>query len=398
MNQPQPEIICRILPPAMRSADAVSALMVLYEPMIGVRARGVYDMLNAFCTREQCWNLEELLLMLDMKKERFVSERRHLEEFGLLQTFSDITQRYFEFRLQEPLSPQAFFQDEIFCRIYHQTVGQSRYELARKMFAVDVKSENLKNVSATLADSGLYEDWDAQKELDFIQANGPIQNLEKYPFDWVKFYEGMDVQIPNNLRTIHNRMQIARLANFYGVAEEDMKKHVLRSIRNNRSRIDFDFLQEILQKGTKKNNAQARQKEPTLDMSPLLYLQKKTGKNARLTEREINVLTRLTEQYEFGNEVINTLVDYCLKECRSQFNPRFIYSVANTWSREKIETVQQAQAYIEQDRQARSNGFIKETEQPGLPDWYADTQEDEEPDQDLIAQALAIQAQLQQQN
>lgn len=399
MSKKKQEIVCRILPPAMRSSDSAGYLCVLYEPLIGVQARTVYDMLQAFCLRsQQCWNLDEILQMLDMKKSRFDAQRKHLEEFGLLQTYADESREYYEFHLYAPLCPENFFADEFFSSLYLKTVGKTRFEKARLLFEVEKRKDNLKNISAALAESGLLEDWDASKELEFVQNNGSVQNLQRYPFDWNVFFQGMNIQIPNNLRTLHNRTRIARLANFYGIAEEDMKKYVVRSIRQNRTVIDFDSLEELLKKSTKHNNAEVRQSEPTLDMSPMVYLMKKTGKNVRLTQKEQSVLTRLMDEYEFPNEVVNTLVDYALKECRNQFNDKYIYSVANTWAREKIDTPEAARAYIEQDKQIRQSGFVKPEQAQGKPDWYEDTGEKDAVDQDLLKQALAIQAQLRNQD
>ena len=395
MSKKKQDIVCRIVPPDLRSADSAAYLCVLYEPLIGVRARTLYDMLGAFCLRaRQCWSLDELLAMMDLKKNRFEAERRHLEDYGLLQTFADETREYLEFHLEAPLCPEQFFADEIFSRLYLKTVGKTRFEQAKALFDVCEKKDNLKNISSTLAESGLLEDWDDAKELDYLQNNGSIQNLQRYPFDWNIFFQGMNVQIPNNLRTLYNRMRIARLANFYGIAEEDMQKHVVRCIRQNRTLIDFDVLEELLQKSTKRNGAEARQAEPTLDMSPVVYLMKKTGKNVRLIQKEQSVLTRLSDDYEFPNEVINTLVDYALKECRNQFNSKYIYTVANTWAREKIETAKQARAYIEQEKKIRESGFAQPAPAQEVPDWYEDTGQNDEADPDLIAQALAIQAQL----
>lgn len=396
MSEKKQEITCRIVPPAMRSADSAGYLSVLYEPLIGLRARSVYDMLGAFCQgTQQCWGLEEILQMLELNQTRFEAERKHLEEYCLLETYTDESRQYYEFRLQAPLCPEDFFRDEIFSRLYEQVMGKTRFDQAKVLFGITERKNSLQNISSSLAESGMMEEWDAQKELDFMQNSGSVRDLQRYPFDWTIFFDGMEMQIPNNLRTLHNRKRIARLANYYGIAEEDMKKYVFFCIRQNKTRIDFEELEDRLKKATKRENTEARQAEVTLDMSPVLYLMKKTGKHIRLTQNEQSVLTRLTDEYEFPNEVVNTLVDYALKECRNQFNPKFIYAVANTWAREKIETPEAARAYIEQDKKARQTGFAQPEQVQGVPDWYEDTGENDEMDPELLAKALAIQAELQ---
>ena len=217
---------------------------------------------------------------------------------------------------------------------------------------------------------------------------------EQSPINWTAFFRGMNHVFPVSLRTKENLDYIVSLAGFYGLNEDEMKKYVWRAIQQNHQVIDFSVLENMLKKNVKTLSPETACPENSWDLSPFVYLQNKSGKNVPLVEREIEVLTKLRDDYEFSDAVINILMDFCLKECSNRITPKYIYAVASTWARAGIETAEQALSRSENDKKSRDKQG-NQTEVKGEPDWYGDTGENDEVDPELLAKALSIQAELQ---
>lgn len=381
---------CTLLAPYHLSADSYSRLTLLYEPLIGTKAMKLYQELVAMGTRQRMWSLEDLLAFLGLNESQFKTERQHLEEYGLLVTWSNPLQSTFEFHLSPPMEAEAFFRDEVYGRMFQHVCGSARFGQLQKFLSGSTSPERLSNISRQLSTEALEEKWDEKKELSFLQNRPASTDLEKYPFDWDEFYKGMNHVFPMRIRTIENRIRIARMANFYGISENDMQKHVFRSLRNNRTMIDFDDLQKRAESATKRDLPKQARNLPKQQIAPLLYLQEKTGSPLAVPQTEKEVITKLMETYHFSHEVINTLIDYVFQKCHNQFPPKYVYSVAASWKREKIQTAAQAKEYIQKVESRTRYGNTPVSQGAPLPKWYSDTGKDAVEDKELTEKAKQV--------
>lgn len=77
------------------------------------------------------------------------------------------------------------------------------------------------------------------------------------------------------------------------------------------------------------------------DLPPVLFLQKIQG-GVNVTQIDKRILEYLMRDMHFSHEVTNVLVEYVLSVSDNRLVRSFVESVASTWVRNKVSTVEEA--------------------------------------------------------
>ena len=365
MNQ---NTICRFRMMDDLGVHSHEHLFMLYRPLMGSKSCELYEILCTIAMHKSEITLGELLSVAGINEGFMTQGRKKLEQFLLLSTYSSDDETEFEFHLYPPKTPKDFLRHEIFSRMMTQKFPAERYEQLKNLFGLEQEPSSLKNISESLTGADLESDWDESKET-VLQMHMPAdQDIYRYNFDFQKFFKGMDRRIPQRLRTRQNLHEIAYLAHVYGLDELEIRKIIHLAIRDNNSYIDFNFVVERLRKTHKMKPAETNPETAT----PILYLRSLQPAQAKILPNEKALLHELSSKYKFEAEVINTLIEYCLKECNQSFVENYIRKVANTWVRLKITTRKQALEHIASS--GKKQTFKKEEPKQLLPDWYSKTE------------------------
>ena len=113
--------------------------------------------------------------------------------------------------------------------------------------------------------------------------------------------------------------------------------------------------------------------------SPYEFLMSKHN-GGRLTKAEISILEYLLVDMNLNPGVINVLLDYSLKESDNKLARSYVEDVAGLFSRNKIETVEQAMKLALKEHKKRTT-HTKEKKQKKLekkPDWFDENLEKQE--------------------
>ena len=365
MNQ---ETICKFRMMDDLGVHSHEHLYMLYRPLMGSNSCELYEVLCAIAAHKSEMKLEDLLSVTGINEGFLTQGRRKLEQFLLLSTYSSEDESVLEFHIYPPKTPKDFLRHEIFSRMMIQKFPSERFEQLKDLFDLEEKESKLKNISESMSSMALEQEWDESKETVLQMHMPPDQDANRYPFDWEIFFKRMDRTIPSRLRTKQNLNEIAYLAHIYGLDELEIRKYVVRGIRDGKSYIDFDYVVSSLQKTRKLKQAD----NDPMKASPILYLRSLQPAQAAILPNERALLEELSAKYQFPDEVINTLIEYCLKECNQAFVENYIRKVANTWVRLKISTRQQALAQISSSQP--KNTVQKEESKQLLPDWYSKTE------------------------
>lgn len=149
------------------SSEDNKVLTLLYQPLIGTEAYGLYMMLMNLVDRTRLqsdvMSLSVLLDLLNIKEELLLNSKDKLEAIGLLSTF--LKEDIYLFRLNMPLSAKQFFLDGILGSYLRSEVGIDNFDLLMAYFSVpEISKKGYKNVTKTFDD--IYQ----IQNIDIIQS------------------------------------------------------------------------------------------------------------------------------------------------------------------------------------------------------------------------------------
>lgn len=149
------------------SAEDNKVLTLLYQPLIGTEAYGLYMMLMNLVDRTRLqsdvMSLSVLSDLLNIKEDLLLNSKDKLEAIGLLSTF--LKDDIYLFRLNMPLSAKQFFLDGILGSYLRSEVGIDNFDLLMAYFSVpEISKKGYKNVTKTFDD--IYH----VQNIDIIQS------------------------------------------------------------------------------------------------------------------------------------------------------------------------------------------------------------------------------------
>ncbi len=375
--------------------SASGDLWLLYRPIIGPRACMLYEYLCALSSSlSQIQKLPDLLGIVQMSENQFLQARKELEQLHLIATFANDERTEFLIWVRPPKRPREFLQHEIFSRMLLNETSAAYISKIQAMYDLKFTGAGMSNISSKLTSSRLEEHWNEEKEIIHQKQTPPKLEIS-YPFDWELFFRGQKRTIPDRLRTDRNKSRIAMLANIYGISEEQMRRLVTRYMDDDKTLINFDELENDLKFTTRRNPEISKNNTDPFQLPPVTFYEslQKNGSEALPDEKKL--ISDLCLKLSFSNELMNTLIDYCLTNCQMKFIPTIIRREANTWARRGITTRKQALEFISnqtlfQNSRAKRNSEPPKADGSTLPEWYKQTKV-EKADEDLLAQAMAMQ-------
>lgn len=365
----------------------IASLSLVYKPLIGLNGMLVYQTLYSIAQYRKHTDLHELLALTSLSKSSFTKARIRLEQYELLRSFVDSQGNLARIDLQPVMRARRFIEHDLFGRMLFMQIGADGLKNLQKLFDLhDEKEEDLKEVTRSMDRTGIEEDWTDEQEQMLKAGLLDWHNPGQYDFNWGLFFKDMQNAIPTRLRSRENLTRIAYLANVYGLDEEAMRKIVIRHIKDRRTRIDFDGV--VNQLGFTK---QIRETDPNdYTQAPVSFLKARQPKNSEVLPKERALLMKLSQEHEFSNELINTIVEYAMEQCQGALVEKYVETLANNMARTGIETRDQAIEYFTRSSKTASK---KKKSKPSLPDWYETVPEDKATDTDL-QEVLRLQQQI----
>ncbi len=149
------------------SAEDNKVLSLLYQPLIGTNAHGLYMMLMNLVDRTRLqsdvFEIKLLMDLLNVKEDTLMNSKDKLEAMGLLSTF--VKDDIYLFRLNMPLSAKQFFLDGILGSYLRSEVGVDNFDLLMAYFSVpEISKKGYKNITKTFDD--IYK----VQSVDIIQS------------------------------------------------------------------------------------------------------------------------------------------------------------------------------------------------------------------------------------
>ncbi|MGL5977620.1 MAG: DnaD domain protein [Erysipelotrichaceae bacterium] len=356
----------------------LQSLHLLYQPLVGIEAIGLYQMLHALGhnTREVSNHLL-LTTLLGCSISKYEKQRKLLEQYNLVRSSYHSKTNGYLLEVLAPLAPLTFLAHPVFGRLYIQKVGEDAYDFNRmNANGSIVDKSGYYNISEPM--ENLLKAWDDVDEASFAKHKSETQAYDHLEdainFDYEMFLKDTTPLIfPLAERTTANLKQIGLLASMYGVPALDMRQIVAKSIDLKTQRLDLKKMKQIVLKRFETLPIE-KLDNPYL-LSPVKFLQYKQN-GVAVNEADKKILDMLLSKYQFQPEVVNALVEYTLSETNQKLVRAYIEKIASTWVRLRVDSLEQAQQAI-----ATNKEKPKYTKAAGkseaLPDWYQETDSEE---------------------
>ena len=374
---------------------------MLYLPIIGPIPVMLYKMLINDLDKLQLISEPsthaKLLSNLHISSNELEEARNALEAIGLLKTYlkSDTVQNYI-YELYSPVSANEFFSHPIFNIVLYNNVGKKEYDKLVAYFKMPkINKEGYTEVTHSFNE--VFE------SIPWTQGNVLQENIRKYnklklnidsSLDINFLIESVSSQIDKKVFTKDLQEIIIQLAYLYDIDVMKMQ-NILRTCITERGTINREELRKTcrnhyqfdhggvlptitnqtqpshLRKPIGDNSKIAKMIYTFETISPYELLKSK-HKDAEPTKRDMKLVEDLMLDHNLNAGVINVLIDYVLKTNDNKLNRNLVETIAGQWSRNKIETVEEAMEIAKKNHKSLKKKINIKTEiiTKNEPDWF----------------------------
>ena len=376
--------VCQIEEQGVFSQEWMEHLYLLYFPLIGMDACLLYGLLYAW--RGETMDNMQLYGATKLSEARFKNARRKLEEFGLLRTFYDGTRRCWLYILKPPLEPVEFLAHDVWSRMFLAEQGPAQFDRLKERYLPAEPPAGMKEVTEPFDPIHVDRIWTADLQRTYDRVHVEVDPLRDVHFDFDKFFLNLSNVLPKNKRKQADMIRIAKLANQYGISEEKMCIYMARVVDRDTKVINFERLQDLVSKAIP--DAKVDDANP-YDMSSQLFLMSRQN-NIPLSYSDKRLIEKLRNEYQFTDEMINILFDYCLREKNQVLSNAYTEKVASTWVRRNIDSSQKALEFLRDDNNKLEKRKVQKKDITAAPEWYNDTTT-HPADPELLKKVKAIQ-------
>lgn len=415
-------------PFSVRLADFISdidlhLLTLLYQPLIGAKATGLYrSLLSQLPTGmfvSDRHTHQHLSLMLGEDMAELLEARKKLEAIDLLRTYQrkDEQERFFVYELQPPMKPHVFFNDDVLSVFLFNRLGKKGYRAIRERFlleridytAFEEVTQSFSDVFTSLTHSEmqpkLMDEGDEAYDGDQTEVIGCEKaGLTFKGFDFELMKQSLSSFIvPDELLTSDMIELINKLAFVYQVESLTMANLIERAALG--ESLQANDLRETIQTWYKlESSSQAPAlglrsqpvgqrtvvKEPTTEeervtlfyeeTAPITLLEMRQD-GASVAPADVKIIEELIVDYMLNPGVVNVMIDSVLFRNDMKLSRPFLLKIAGHWKRKKIKTVPEAMRLVKEDKQKQTEAMAKKTNtsrrnsrQDKLPKWLVQEQ------------------------
>lgn len=352
--------------------EMLESLTLLYQPLISMEALSFYLTCLAEAKKQDRYqNHMRLISLSGLNIDSLKKARIKCEQFQLLRTYKKTNQdkALYVYALQKPLSATEFLNHDIFGRYYVKYIGAKQADMTKKkLIGTRIDKSDFQDISASFENSIMHS-WNEINELEFAKIREVSLKEKKYSgtFDMKLFLSEISPLVfPEIARTSANLELIANLADLYGISVDDMIVYVGRSIVLPSNTLSEEKLKSYV-RNSKKQSKESLKSDNPYEWAPVAFLKNKNhGIEPTLNEKKI--LEMLSNDLQMKPEVINVLIEYVLSISDNKLIRGFVESIASTWNRLNVSTLQDALNMVEiQRKQTKKKRNDKEMV---LPKYY----------------------------
>jgi len=378
-------------------------LIDLYQPIIGNKAISLYyTFLNDLDKNIYSSELTHyhLLSVMQLSLDEINIARERLEAVGLVKTyFKKGNINNYVYMLYSPLTPNEFLNHPMLNVVLYNNLGKKEYEKiveAYKMPRINLKdyddiSLSFEDVFTSVPSSSFFQNEDLiSKNKNEIKFKNEV--------DFSLLIEGL--KISEKAFTKEVRYLITTLSYLYNIDILTMQ-NLIKSSLTEKGSIDKEYLRKACRNFYQFENSgnlptliHTKQpehlKSPAGDTSKkalMIYTFENTNpyqfikskyKDGKVITRDLNLIESLLIDLKLTPGVVNVLLDYVLRTNNQKLNKAYIETIASSWKRLGIETVEEAMNQCIKAYNKKS----KQTKKEVVPSWFNEQIEKKELDKE----------------
>ncbi|WHQ36956.1 DnaD domain protein [Spiroplasma sp. SV19] len=347
------------------SDDERMLLLCLYRPLIGDKAHMLYIAFTAqdfILELNIKYQLDHLLLLLQMTYEEFLTAKNKLEIIGLLKVLKREKGKHHILKPQLPVSGIAFFENKVLSDYLLNAVGEKSFTIIRAKFIEECYSLPVNETSPQLKITNV--------NLDFVY-------IDKY----------LATKNANHKLYLPYREKIIQLANYYHVLTNNLAIFIYKSIEliEQKRIFNYEKFQQLLSDFHQKT---ILQKQITGDQLNLIVNEENVAKPTSMLEAKINEMTSIDPieyltllrentkptpmevdlirdliiNYSLKPGVVNCLIEYVWFKNSHRIERKYCEKIANTFNQLQIDTVDKAMRHLRSAyAKTQKNKIAKET-------------------------------------
>jgi len=351
-------------------ANDYQVLTLLYQPIIGVFAYSLYNMLWSLLNRQNLISEKylhgDLESYLNCKVTKIEEARRNLEAIGLLNVY--LHDDCFAYEIKLPMSASSFINDGILGSYLQNCVTEPRYEKLLRLFKIaPVSKDGYLNITKSFNEIfPAIPETKRTTDGEFVAANrAKSVNVTSSDFDFRLFVESFPEEAKvRALLTDAVKEKILNLSYVYGIDETSMHTIFAKAADETFDAIEPTKLSRFARDWYKTNRPTeevSKEVEKVADLQqngsstdPIVYFSTVTPKmllsdmsGGLVSDSDLRVVERLIEEIKLDKGVVNVLLAYTIKINEGNM-PSFAYyqKLGMTWKRNQIDTVELAMDYV----------------------------------------------------
>lgn len=413
----------------------LQSVAMLYQPIMGIQASGLYHALMSYAEKEQTgrkkWLHSDILMITALDIPQFYQARLKLEGIGLLKTLVKEQEgaREFIYELIPPVAPHQFFQDDIFSSLLMEAVGQRLFERLVQLFVPErMSTDNFVEITKSFTDVYQFQLQKATSQEHFTEQTTTERLRTKKnlailadTFDWSFFLNLVKELRLDKQQLTEIKPTLLLFHEMYGIDELEMQRFVSQSVDFTTSQVDvkklrqsvYQWYHEAHQESVVRDVPSTPEIQTQIEreralringypeeairvilssemLSPMEFLKSiKDQKNGFVTQDERWTIETLMKQSMLPNAVINILIHYILViQNQPTFQQKYANTIANDWAQAYIhtpeaaidkiqETVEKSTEKKDAAQQRGRGNYRKATSQrkETLPEWAESTKE-----------------------
>ncbi len=390
-------------------------LTLLYQPLIGAFAYSLYLTLWSELEKDVYWSDENthryLMTLMDSPLNIIYQERKKLEAIGLLKTYKKKEEdgTVYLYELQPPMSPHAFFNNDVLSVYLYNRLGKSKYRQIRERFMLDNLDKNeyqemthaFDEVFSSLHHSEIVANFQSEisnvleleKEKEIINRQNEVDLvLTKEHFDFDLLMTDLSAFIaPKELLTKEIKDTIVRLSFVYRIEPLQMSRILQQSIIHD-DQINLDLFRKKVQEWYKIEHGSdppslglrsqpldlqtIKDKEPISEeekviklfetKSPIELLESRSD-GSKVPPADVKIIEGLLLDYQLQPGVVNVLIDFILTVNDMKLSKPLIDKIAGHWKRKNVKTVNEAMELARQEYKAKRTNFNENDKKQAKP-------------------------------
>lgn len=387
--------------------DYLQSLMHLYQPLLGIEAISLYQLLlyeMDVQSEGQLQTHHTLMNYLNLPLDRIYEARRKLEGIGLLKTMKHETEEqiFYTYVLKSPFTPEQFFKDMMLSELLYRHIGKTKYTTLQAFYTRKREQNTGKNITAAFHDVfQTFKPTNNDVPLAFSKKESKGIPLEQVDFSFIAQSLKRKMIPVEKVLTEKNKSIISQLIHLYGIETYELESAINWALTDE-NKLDIEQLKAAchdlfqakhnvanvkLEVKQAEQNAPIANKNVTKEERLIATLEKispkelledlSTGNNA--SEQDVKLIRDLMISQGLPSPVMNVLIHYVLLQSDMKLSKAYLEKIASHWSRAKLNTAKEAMDFArkqtEKATQPRRNYQTRKKSTEIIPDWFKEREQ-----------------------